>query len=226
VSRSCWDIFGISCNFVEGNEGSGEVGVTDLFGEFGRLDMMKLKSEEGIETALDTTKLSQYHFISEQALREDDENSEEEEQESSRGHFTRFRETRVTLRIVLEADYFGNRVQVLKFTEVIQEGQTQRVKSPKILKRHEMFPQHANRLEDASPKDHRSAAGSEEDVDDIGEGSVGTVNEDLKTMKEIRLLFSNKKSSRALRVLMIVFGMFFLWLIGLACKQIFLKWDF
>jgi len=83
VSRSCWDIFGISCNFVEGNEGAGDVVVTDLLREFGGLDMTKLKSEEGIETVLDTSKLSQYHFISEQALREE-EASEGEEQESSR----------------------------------------------------------------------------------------------------------------------------------------------
>ena len=85
VSRSCWDTFGISCNFVEGNEGAGDVGVTDLFGEFGGLDMMKLKSEDGVETVLDTSKLSQYHFISEQAFREEvSQENEDEEQESSR----------------------------------------------------------------------------------------------------------------------------------------------
>ncbi len=222
VSKSCWDTFGISCNFVEGNEGSGEVGITDLFGEFGGVDLAKLKSDEGVETTIDTSKLSQYHFISEQALREEDnegdENSEErEEQESSRDRFTRFRQARVSLKMIQEADYFGNRVQVFKFTEIIQEGETQRVKSPKILKRHEMLP---NKLEDASPKtDKHNRSNDSEDEDGVGEGSVGTVNEDLKILKEIRILFSNKKSSRAMRVLMIVFGMFFLLLIGLACNN-------
>jgi len=123
--------------------------------------------------------------------------------------------------MILEADYFGNRVQVLKFTEIVHEGETQRVKSPKILKRHEMSPQHAGHLAEASPRaDKNNRSGdSEDDADGIGEGSVATVNEDLKTLKEIRILFSNKKSSRAMRVLMIVFGMFFLLLIGLACNN-------
>jgi len=47
---------------------------------------------------------------------------------------------------------------------------------------------------------------------------VNTVNEELKIMKELRALFSNQQNSRAMKVLMVVFGMFTLLLIGLGGK--------
>jgi len=47
---------------------------------------------------------------------------------------------------------------------------------------------------------------------------VNTGNEEVKILKELRILFSNKRNSRAMKILMIVFGFFFLLLIGLGCN--------
>jgi len=217
VSQNCWMSFGISSRLVEGNEGVGDIGIDDLFTGFGGIDLEKLRSEEGLEAVLDTSKLDQYQFISEQGLREieqDEENKEEDDEGSEiLDQGKRFRQARVQLKMVTDTDYFGNRVQVLRFIELDQEGETQRIKSPKHIKQREILaPTERDQSEE-------SASDSLE-VDEIGEGSVNTVNEDLKIMKELRILFSNKGSSRAMKVLMVVFGMFFLLLIGLGAFQL------
>jgi len=167
ISQNCWASFGISSRLVEGNEGIGDVGVEDLFMDFGRLDLEKLKSEEGVEVVLDTSKLEQYHLISDQVLKEiecsgDNEGSDGMEQG------TRFRQARVQLKMIAEADYFGNRVQILRFTELNQEGETQKIKSPKIIKRKEVNTATANQdqeVDDVEKSDVDSAD------DEIGDGS-------------------------------------------------------
>ncbi|RZK24531.1 MAG: PAS domain S-box protein [Flavobacterium sp.] len=172
VSYNCWRSFGISSRLVEGNEVAGDVGIEDLFKEFGRLDQEKLKSEQGIETVLDTSKLGQYHFLEEQALREVEENNNEEDEGSEyREQLTRFREARVIVTMIAETDYFGNRVQVLKFIKVTDESETQRVKSPKMIKKHNLLA-FDNKAE-VRTKDGQSgySIDVEEEADGIGEGS-------------------------------------------------------
>jgi len=128
---------------------------------------------------------------------------------------TRFRQARVLVKMVSEADYYGNRVQVLRFTEVYEESQ--RVHSPRIIKKHGGLSPgtRRNQIEAQSQDDDEQSTNSLEN-DIAGEGSIGSVNEDLKIMKELRILFANKQSSRVMRVLMVVLGLFFLLLIGLA----------
>jgi len=165
VSQNCWISFGISSRLVEGNEGVGDVGIGDLFTEFGRIEIEKLRSEEGIETVLDTSKLDQYHFISDQALKEDED---EEEDGSVDERVTKFRKARVQLKIVTDTDYFGNRVQVLRFIELDQEGETQRIKSPKLIKQREVLTQND---QNRSENDGDEQSGEDSLGDGIGEGS-------------------------------------------------------
>ena len=49
---------------------------------------------------------------------------------------------------------------------------------------------------------------------------MNTVGEEVKIMKELRILFSNKQNSRAIKILMVVFALFFLLLIGLGAFQL------
>ncbi|RZK09662.1 MAG: PAS domain S-box protein, partial [Flavobacterium sp.] len=164
VSHNCWASFGISSRFIEGNEGINDVGIEDLFVEFGGLDMEKLKCEEGIETTLDTSKLSQYHLISEQVLKELGEGDEQEEEEK------RFRKARVQVKMVSEADYFGNRVQVLRFQEVYKEGK--RVKIVKVMEKQDLLsPTNKLKAQDSETKEEQSKENFEEKEDEVGEHS-------------------------------------------------------
>jgi len=198
VSQNCWKSFGISSRLVEGNEGIGDVGIEDLFPDFGKLDLDKLRCEEGVEVVLNTSNLAQYNFISEKEI----ENEDEDE-------VPRFREARVMIRMIAESDYFGSRVQVFRFTEVDYESETQRIESPRLIKKSDLFS--SNPAKDIQ---------SEESSEEIYEGSVETGNEELKIMKDIRILFSNKKKSRAMKVLFVVLGMFSLLIIGLGVFQL------
>ena len=71
------------------------------------------------------------------------------------------------LRMIAEADYFGNRVQVLKFIEVFNEGETQRIKSPRHLKKQGFLSPVLQPME--SPERYEGSINSLED--EVGEGS-------------------------------------------------------